>query len=429
MLTLSRNVFMNRSPSISSSWPHWSEIRSDFTDEPAIYRSAFHDFHTLAVSVTKRLMQTAIMQATSRLRSQRHRTKKGAIPLVKRRDVLAAIDVVGMKRNGKQRWQGVARRCALRVFQPVSRRGKGSISRREVPWHEVEKMMAPAALFAESFATDTEASDHSSSSFKRRAMRSGTPLPFRRLALADSQEDSDRENSDNSSVSTPDDISQTDARPLQPIDLFGRQTSVPPTADQKPQKAKQQTIEQFDQAARREEERALWEILKLQAPAKHDENLYDEDAENDLELTEKVVTDADGWRSWIEYRPEWQELDNPIPHTKFSANMKPFPSLYHMAGEMQHDQSMSSPDHHSSSGGDATRRKRNMSKSVELRTQDPPNYAAQQEQITRFVDDDEDSGEEDTSSIEPPTQSIEVANGPPCSQHDDSMDWDAYMDL
>lgn len=78
MLALSKNLFMNRSPDIPSPWPHWSTYASEQVPEPSILRTAFNDLHTLAVSVTKRLMQTAVMQATSRLRSQRRRTKKGS---------------------------------------------------------------------------------------------------------------------------------------------------------------------------------------------------------------------------------------------------------------------------------------------------------------------------------------------------------------
>ncbi|CAN9177611.1 unnamed protein product [Alternaria alternata] len=46
MLTLSKTLFMNRSPTIPSPWPHWSEYTSEFAQEPSIYRSAFNDLHT-----------------------------------------------------------------------------------------------------------------------------------------------------------------------------------------------------------------------------------------------------------------------------------------------------------------------------------------------------------------------------------------------
>lgn len=425
MLTLSRNVFMNRSPSIPSPWPHWSEIVSDHTEEPALYRSAFNDFHTLAVSLTKRLMQTAIIQATSRLRSQRRRTKKGAVPLVKRRDILTALDIVGMKRDGQQRWQGVARRCALRVFQAVARPGIGRKSKEEIPWPEVERIMAPEAIFAEPLTTDTEASDDSSSFFKRRAARSGTPLPLDQLTLTDSQDESDMEDrNDDFDVSMHDDASGRQT--TQPRDFFGRYTSVPPTGDQQVYDADHQTIEQFDQAASREEQRALWETLNLQAPTKDNKDL--EDADNsDLELTEKIVTDADEWRSWIDYRPEWEEFDCPVSHTQFTANMKLLPSIPPMVGNMQHNPNTSSPDDHSSSHEGIPPRKRKPVQSVELQTQNPRAYAAHQERVARSADEDDD--ESDESLTDRPTQSIEIANGLPHTQRDESMDWDAFMDL
>lgn len=457
MLRLSRNLFMNRSPSVSSPWPHWSEIKSDFTDEPGMFRSAFNDFHTLAVSVTKRLMQTAIMQATSRLRSQRHRTKKGAIPFVKRRDVLAAIDIVGMKRNGKQRWQGVARRCALRVVQAVPGRGIGKISKREVPWHKVEKILTPDAPFVESFATDTESSDHSSSSFKRRAARSGTPLPLGSLNLASSQEDSDsggsdlEDSDDNSGVSTPADLSQAYARqPARPKDSSSRYPSGSPKTNQQSPVLDPQTIEEFDQLASREEERALREMLKLPAPTEDEQNVYrEDDGDSDLKITEKVITNPEDWRLWIEYHAEWEEFGNPVPHAKFLTNMKSLPSFPDMADKTQHDLSMASPNSHSSSIESMKQCKRNIMESVELHTQNPQDYATHQgtsAEIAGGGDEDpgeespgekspeeessgeESSGEEEGSPIEPPIQSDTWANGSPQSQYE-PMDWDAYMDL
>ncbi|KAF1838851.1 hypothetical protein BDW02DRAFT_488052 [Decorospora gaudefroyi] len=298
MLTLSKTLFMNRSPTLPSPWPHWSEYTSEFAKEPAIYRTAFNDFHTLLVSLTKRLMQTAITQAISRLRAQRRRVKKGLIPLVKRRDVWAAIDIVGMERNGRERWRGVARRCGLRVYHSKRSRWAKENTKREVPWDQVEQIMAVAEPTGEAPTTDVEESDHRSPNFRSRAARSGTPLPIESLALSDSEDESDTE-----------DEARPSSRPPQSRDTTGRHLM---------------SLEQFDQEASRQDERALWELLGLEPPVQEETKKSDGDSDEDsLVQDEKIATFPDGWRSWIEYHPEWEEFHTPVSLAEFAANQKP----------------------------------------------------------------------------------------------------------
>jgi RNA polymerase I-specific transcription initiation factor RRN5 len=380
MLTLSRTLFMNRSPTIPSPWAHWSEYPSEFTTEPAIYRSAFNDFHTLVVSTTRRLMQTAIMQATSRLRSQRHRASKGILPFVKRRDVLAAVDIVGMKRDGKERWQGVARRCAVRVYEGGSQRDSRRKSRKEIPWEEVEKIMRPNEGFLEPLTTDAETSDTDTSAFKRRAARSGTPLPMHRLALSDSEPDDDDADSDvNMSDADSDDsrfhgIQKSASNPaLQQRDHFGRFASLPPGAEASNTESKLQTLEQFDQEASRQEEQTLWEMLQLTVPLKQDKRQSEKEGDANVEGNEKVVTNPDDWRSWTNYRPEWEEFSSPVPEAKFTANQKALPPMPIDATRKGHKPILSS-------GEQDPRHSKQKEKSagIELRTQDPRAYAALQ---------------------------------------------------
>ncbi|KAF2846593.1 hypothetical protein T440DRAFT_501644 [Plenodomus tracheiphilus IPT5] len=441
MLTLSRTLFMNRSPSISSPWPHWSEIVSDLAEEPAIYRSAFRDFHTLVVSVTKRLVQTSITQATSRLRSQRQRTKNGVMPLVKRRDVLAALDVVGMKKNGQERWQGVARRCALRVIQGRPERVGGRTFRREVSWSEVERIMAPDTLLAEPFLTDTEVSEGPSPTFKRRAARSGTPLPMERLALSDSHSESDMEHSNADS-----DVSMLDGPPhsfarqsTQPRDLHGRYTSLAPTVGDAKVNMAHITIEEFDHKVSRQEERALRETLSIQAPSEDEPELGAGTLEEDgFEQAEKIVTEVNGWRSWMEYRHQWEEFMEPVPQEQFAANRKPLPLTLHTA-MVSSDQINAVPDekNYSSSDDGMARHRRKPLKSIELRTQDPRAYAAHQERAARLaspLESDESLSEDAVDHTfferDHPTQSIEAADDTlETRDPDESMDWDTYVDI
>ncbi|KAI8941858.1 hypothetical protein NX059_003056 [Plenodomus lindquistii] len=435
MLTLSRTLFMNRSPTVPSPWPHWSEIVSDLTQEPAIYRSAFNDLHALVVSVTKRLMQTAIAQAISRLRSQRQRTKKAVMPLVKRRDVSTASDIIGMKRNGRERWQGVARRCGLRVVQ-------GRRLKREVTWSEFEKIMAPDKLYAEPLATDTEASDGPSTSFKQRAARSGTPLPMDRLALSDSDSESvlnDEYSDGDSDVSMLGNTPQSFARqPTQPRDLHGRYASTAPTPGDGQLDMKHISLEDFDKEASRLEERELRKTLDITAvfEYKRETNTHALNEDDDLGDPEKLMTDPDGWRSWIDYRHEWEEFDDPVPRTKFAANRKPLASAPHDVTIASNKIINPGHDESSSSNDGIAQQRQKPHESVELRTQDPRAYAALQERASRLagpLENDDDFDDDHSSNTDAdrdqPTQSIEDVHDPSLLHNrDDSMDWDAFMD-
>jgi RNA polymerase I-specific transcription initiation factor RRN5 len=312
MLDLSKTVFMNRSPTIPSPWPHWSEYASEFAQEPSIYRSAFNDLHTLVVSVTKRLVQTALVQATSRLRSQRHRVK-GGIPLVKKRDVLTAIDIVGMQRNSQERWSRVARRCALRVYEAKWSRSRRDRTRREVPWDEVEQTLAPVEPPLEPQTTDAETSGNDIPNFSVRAKRSGTPLPIDRLALSDSDDESRVNESEPPSRSA-----------SQSRDTANQLTNPPLVVVPEKPGSRRLTLGEFDRETSRKEEQVLWDMLGLEPIIKTGEaEIGGESDDVGLDEDDKVTTLPEGWRSWTSWRTEWEEYGTPPPETAFLANQKP----------------------------------------------------------------------------------------------------------
>ncbi|KAG9195261.1 hypothetical protein G6011_00381 [Alternaria panax] len=311
MLTLSKTIFMNRSPTIPSPWPHWSEYTSEFAREPSIYRSAFSDLHTLVVSVTKRLVQTAIIQATSRLRAQRVRVKRG-IPLIKRRDVLTAIDIVGMPRNSQERWQGVARRCALRVYEGKWSRYRRNKTRREVPWDEVEQVMAPVEPSAELPITEAETSSHDNVDFSARAKRSGTPLPMDQLALSDSDDETLTQGSAPSSRGA-----------SQSRDAGNQLAGTHPVTETEKLGSRKLTLGEFDRETSRKGEQDLWDMLGLEPVTKAEEVDIGEDSDEERDEGEEVRTIPDGWRLWTSCRAEWEEFDTPPPESAFAANQKP----------------------------------------------------------------------------------------------------------
>ncbi|USP75390.1 dna-binding protein [Curvularia clavata] len=298
MLELSKKVFMNRSPAISSPWPHWSEYTSEIAQEPSIYRTALVDFHNLVVILTRRLVQTAIIQATMRLRSHPRNTAHSVGPLVKKRDVRAAIDILGMQRNGKQRWINVARRCALRVHDYETSSDGKKRSEKEMSWDEVERTLNLASPTAGTPIMDAETpGDYSKP--RSEASCSETPLPLEDLALY---------NSDDSTLDEVAPISQ----PLQQLrDATGDHVRQSLAEDDELLAPELVSLEQFDREASRQEEEKLWAMLGLEPP--EDDGDKDDDSEEDLSQDEKIITLPNGWRSCTDYHAEWEEFYT-LPH-------------------------------------------------------------------------------------------------------------------
>jgi hypothetical protein len=294
-----------------------------------MYRTALRDFHKLAISITQRLVQTAIVQAASRLRAQRLRSggggnkNKGHLPFVKERDVHAAIDVLGMKRNGSDRWRGVPRRCGLKVVV----KEKTSKGRREkvVPWDEVERLLTLIASTGEQSPSGAESSAEPEYSDSR-AARSGTPLPLKDLAISDS-DDGTAPGSIDGSNSILDDSPKDEQQPYlskhQPRDVAGKYTSVPPTTLGDEHAHQMYTLEDFDQEASLHEQNTLWDLLGKEATSQPKLAQDDHGVPDWVDtFTGKPTTVPNDWREAVNFRALWETYTKPVSNAKFLANRK-----------------------------------------------------------------------------------------------------------
>ncbi|KAF2122286.1 hypothetical protein BDV96DRAFT_483407 [Lophiotrema nucula] len=371
-LALSKRFFMNTSPTLNFPYPHWSTLASPFASEPSMYRTALKDFHTLAVSLTRRLVQTSLIQATSRIRAQDWRTKNAVTPLVKPRDVFTAIDILGLPRTRSKRWNSVARRCGIRVYD-----GEGK-SRRELDWNEVEEALSLYQRFGDYGDSDAEASGYTSAepgneikdqSFKARPVRSGTPLPVGRFIELSS-----------------------DSR-----DLSGsgnEQHATTSEAEEETPGAIKMTLEEFDAEAGRAEELRLWSMLGT-SPATSEKQSSEpnhELAETYDEESERLVTTADGWRDWIEYRATWETLRRPVPFAVLQANQRKQPYMSNFATETAETNANSLEG----LGEDGNQRpyKRRKTKKLEIPIRGARAYAALQEKLTPLEDEQDVSDSE-----------------------------------
>ncbi|KAN0069081.1 hypothetical protein V8E54_012710, partial [Elaphomyces granulatus] len=115
-VNLSERFFMNFGGSrFDDNW-----INLAYKDEsPSLTSDALADFYALAVSVTRRLVQSAIFISLSRMRSNTHQKAK----VVRTRDVITALDVLKMKHDSFEHWIGLSRRCNLVVADMRNEKG------------------------------------------------------------------------------------------------------------------------------------------------------------------------------------------------------------------------------------------------------------------------------------------------------------------
>ncbi|OJJ44889.1 hypothetical protein ASPZODRAFT_99879 [Penicilliopsis zonata CBS 506.65] len=118
-IRMSERFFMN--PGGARLNDNWVNVA--FEDEsPSMTAGAFSDFYALTVSITRRLIQSAIFFAMSRIRNMKSGGHYKA-NIVKIRDIKAAVDVLGMKRDRSDFWVGLARKCSLDVADLRHRKG------------------------------------------------------------------------------------------------------------------------------------------------------------------------------------------------------------------------------------------------------------------------------------------------------------------
>jgi hypothetical protein len=416
MLQLSTELFMNGSPNPPSPYPHWSTLVSPLASKPSIYRTALIDFHTLVLSLTKRLVQASIIQASSRIRSQGWRIKKGVNPLVKKRDVYTAMDMLRMPRDARERWRRVARRCGLRVIE-----GRWEKNQREVPWKEVEEIPG-SRNSQEPTTTDDEATpgtDHND--FKARAAREGTPLPSPGVShtVSDDDEESDGQYLSGDSGAGSPHINGTSSSASESAES-------PLDADE----IELQYLESFDQHASREEELRLFDVLGTPPPFIATSTAKAEDGLEQLNLAGgRTRKRDDDWRDWTEYRAEWEEFDEPVPMAAFEGNRKspspaPLPSIEHSSAEGLADSGLSS-DTEGLRGRRRSKRRKVVETEIPIRGARA--YAALRERLSGSEDRNSDAGSsaDVDAKVVPSIESTSMEESRQAWPSADEMDWDA----
>lgn len=137
-LQLSRSLFMNSAIDANSNWDSLGGDDSE-ASTPAMFRSAFDNFHNIAINYTRWIVQATMFQATSRLRAK---DDQHPAAVVTTEDAKTAIDFLNLKFDREKYWSGVARRSCVEVYSDSVkfRDGRpGTRNGRLLTYDEVEK--------------------------------------------------------------------------------------------------------------------------------------------------------------------------------------------------------------------------------------------------------------------------------------------------
>ncbi|KAF7936790.1 hypothetical protein BELL_0405g00120 [Botrytis elliptica] len=290
-LALSERVFMNSS---ESRWEdNWRQI-GEHGETPAMRATAFDDFHSLTVSITKRLVSTVLFCTMSRIRAMDSDKIKAADISIN--DVEAATKILKMDANSNEFWVKCARRNNL------------SISRHDEPG-------GPIMTYPE---VETELRKEYSGRRSRSRSRSRPHLDHAEdlsevyTSSSDSHLDSDIESdaSENSIVSDHLDDNPFTQRSPSPSQsqTQSRSQRKPHLSPEEYEYALEAYVSAFDDRVSRVEEQRIWSLLGQDPPP---DIKADEDEEMPEKPAKKLEVDAENngeeWRD-KEFRSEWEVM-------------------------------------------------------------------------------------------------------------------------
>ncbi|KAF7914493.1 uncharacterized protein EAF01_000899 [Botrytis porri] len=289
-LALSERVFMN--PSESRWEDNWRQV-GEHGETPAMRATAFEDFHSLTVSITKRLVSTVLFCTMSRIRAMdSNKTKAADISI---NDVEAATKILKMDANSNEFWVKCAKRNNL------------SISRHDEPG-------GPMMTYSE---VETELRKEYGGRRSRSRSRSCLHTVHAEdlsevYTSSDSHLDSDIESNASGNFITsnhPDEnpFTQRSPSPSQ-SQTQSRSQRKPHLSPEEYEHALEAYISAFDDRVNRVEEQRIWNLLGQDPPP---DLKADEDEEMPEKPAKKLEVEAENngeeWRE-REFRSEWEVM-------------------------------------------------------------------------------------------------------------------------
>jgi RNA polymerase I-specific transcription initiation factor RRN5 len=302
-LELCQEIFMNS----SQEEDNWKSI-ADLGETPAIRATAFEDFHSLTVSITKRLISTTLFCTMSRMRARDfHKVKHAEVTCD---DVEAAVKILGLKDDKNRFWIECARRCNLLVIdneqdgddedqhqsqdqQSVSEEDKDDVI---MSYEAVEASLRTTARRSRSRSRSRSVSRPPRASYQQQVSQN----ELYQSSPNHSSPETDFYSSVDSDLSNP---------PSPPLDSADPVVTLAETHDA--------YAEAIDTHASLTEEMHLWGMLNQTAPFE-----IEIASVAALERPHPLPADAEGreWRDSIEYRTEWETCQAPVPEAAFGRN-------------------------------------------------------------------------------------------------------------
>ncbi|PMD23395.1 hypothetical protein NA56DRAFT_644276 [Hyaloscypha hepaticicola] len=321
-LQLSEKVFMN--PAAPHGEDNW-QCLTEPGETPAIRATAFEDFHSIAVNITKRLVSATLYCTMSKQRARN--SKKIQHADVSPGDVEAAVNFLGLKANSNKFWIGTARRCHLQVVNDDLEADEedGEVEGDEdgdedqlMTYEEVEAVLASLKSPSRSRSTSRLPTSRpaSRSSVHSEPDPSSTSSLEAEISSSDSSgpdyPDSAAEVSDSSFSSS----SSTHFR----FSTRRHEAKLKKNAARKAiENAQDAYTEAFDMQASQLEEARLWALLQQDPPFE----LGKLEPLEGLEKGKGKRKHGDGnWRKWVGFWSEWETMDTPVMDEEFESNKR-----------------------------------------------------------------------------------------------------------
>lgn len=315
-LELPRKVFMNSSgPREDENWQCFVEPG----ETPAIRATAFEDFHSLAVSVTKRLMSTVLFCTMSRRRAIHSTGIKHAEIVVD--DIEAAVRILGLKHNSLDFWTESARRNDLDVFDLDEDSGENI----DLTYDEVEAALRQTRRRSRSRSRSMSRGPHSGrsapSSVEGGRDQDSTDSMTESLGSGsddDSLSDQESDLLSNPSLDDEDELTDVSESQVKSQNSQLEEARKKKSEDIKAEiRAQEDYIEAYDHEASQTEENRLRNLLRHSSPIEIKPEPLD--THERPKPSRKEPFDVD-WKDRIEYWSPWETMPIPVPEESFTKN-------------------------------------------------------------------------------------------------------------
>ncbi|KAL7938072.1 hypothetical protein V8C35DRAFT_290792 [Trichoderma chlorosporum] len=292
-LELSARMFMN------SSVPgnNWNSVDAE---PPSMWATTFDDFHSLAVSVTRRLVQTTLFMAMSRIRAKNAMEIK-VKDMVHLQDVEAAISSLNMTGKSKEAWITIARRLRLDVFEDPPEGDEEFDEEERMTYEEVEQALSGGEAAG-----------------PRKQAQPDTPLSTQHSDEDEENGSSDElDDSSRSPSPTNEEERQVDIEAMEVLEYSAMDIRTDKTT-KKALKAciamdrqKERQAEEFDQYASYKAEVEMWNLLQkkppMELPKKHDPGPL----RRSNQSLDNFYPSGRDWARKLLYYSEWETLPQP----------------------------------------------------------------------------------------------------------------------